>query len=53
LRDHRGSRARAVRWREDDVYTPGVRIDDAELSRDGRMLGFTLARSGGDVWIAR
>ena len=36
-----------------EVYTPGVRIDYAELARDGRALVYTLARSEGDVWIAR
>jgi Tol biopolymer transport system component len=54
LRDHR------TLWRvpfdggpAEDVYTPGVRIDYAELSRDGTLLVFTLARSEGNVWIAR
>ena len=54
LRDHRTlMRVPFDGGEPEEVYTPGVRIDYAELSGDGRTLVFTLARSEGDVWIAR
>jgi Tol biopolymer transport system component len=54
LRDHRTlMRVPFDGGESEEVYTPGVRIDYAELSGDGRTLVFTLARSEGDVWIAR
>lgn len=54
LRDHRTlMRIPFDGGQPEEVYTPGVRIDYAELSGDGRTLVFTLARSEGDVWIAR